>query len=382
MADAVELTRALLRFNTINPPGNEQPCADYLGALLEAAGFTISSYPMGENRSNLVARIGGSAGKKPLCFSGHTDVVPLGAAPWRTAPFGGDIEDGKIYGRGSSDMKCGVAAFVSAAIALAPHLRGTPGLVLVLSADEERGCGGVSHLAQIDGALGEAGAMIVAEPTANKPLVGHKGVMKVEGVAKGITGHSSTPEKGDNAVYKAARAIARLAERGKLHYGAPLKGGEPVFNVGWFHGGMNINSVPDEARFGMDVRTVAGFGAAEVMAVLNEVGGDDVTFCQIRAEGPDWIDPAEPVWTDADDPWVVHVFDVIASITGARHEPSIAPYYTDAGTLAKAYGRPPTLILGPGEPHMAHQTDEYCLISRLEEGTAAFTEIARAWCGA
>ena len=105
MADAIELTRALLRFNTINPPGNEQPCADYLGGLLEAAGFTIRSYPMGENRTNLVARIGGSAGKKPLCFSGHTDVVPLGAAPWSTAPFGGDIEDGKIYGRGSSDMK-------------------------------------------------------------------------------------------------------------------------------------------------------------------------------------------------------------------------------------------------------------------------------------
>src|SRR5262245_14744529 len=202
MLDAVELTRALIRYETINPPGNEQPCAEFLGGMLEQAGFAITYVPMGENRANLIARIGGSPDKKPLCFSGHTDVVPLGVAPWSVSPFAAEIADGKLYGRGSTDMKGGVAAFVAASLELAPKLAGTAGLVLVITAGEERGCVGANLLAATEGVLGEAGAMIVAEPTSNRPLVGHKGVLWVEGVAKGVTAHGSTPQYGVNAVYK------------------------------------------------------------------------------------------------------------------------------------------------------------------------------------
>ena len=256
MVDAVELTRSLIRYETINPPGNEQPCAEFLGSMLENAGFSIAYYPLGDNRANLIARIGGSTNKKPLCFSGHTDVVPLGAAPWSVAPFGGDIGDGRIYGRGSTDMKGGVAAFVAAAIELAPKLAGTPGLVLVISAGEETGCDGVNDLAaRTDNVLGEAGAMIVAEPTANRPLVGHKGVLWMEGVSKGVTAHGSMPEKGVNAVYKAARVVGRL-ETLNLADGHDVSIGAPTLNIGWLRGGMNVNSVPDEARFGIDIRMV------------------------------------------------------------------------------------------------------------------------------
>jgi succinyl-diaminopimelate desuccinylase len=372
MADAVELTRALIRFNTVNPPGNERPCAEFLGGLLEAAGYSLSYYPMGENRTNLIARIGGVSGKKPLCFSGHTDVVPLGAAPWSHEPFGGEVAGGKIYGRGSSDMKSGVAAFVSAALDLAPHLHRTPGLVLVITADEECGCVGAKYLATLGSALGEAGALIVAEPTANRPLVGHRGILRVEGVAQGVTAHGSMPEKGENAVYKAARVITRL-EALNLHEGCVLKAGLPSLNVGWIQGGININSVPDEAVFGVDIRTVPGFGTAEAMDVLAQVGGTDVTFTGMTS--------GEPVWSDPSDPWVASVFALMAEITGEHHQPAIAPYFTDASPLTLAYGKPPTLILGPGEPAMAHQTDEFCLIRRVEEASAAFREITRRWCG-
>ena len=148
MIAATRLTQELIRFETINPPGNETPCARHIGRLLEAAGFKTSYVPMGANRDNLIAWAGGNGNGLPLCFSGHTDVVPLGAAPWAVAPFGGDIADSKIYGRGSSDMKSGVAAFVSAAVSLAPRLEGTPGLVLIVSAGEERGCEGVNLLAR------------------------------------------------------------------------------------------------------------------------------------------------------------------------------------------------------------------------------------------
>lgn len=371
MADAVQLTRSLVQFDTVNPPGNEAACAEHLGAMLEVAGFTLNYYPMGEGRANLVARIGGADGQKPLCFSGHTDVVPLGAAPWTRQPFGGELADGRIYGRGSSDMKSGVAAFVAAALELAPHLRGTAGLVLVITADEERGCVGAKHLASLPGALGEAGAAIIAEPTANRVLHGHKGILRVECIARGVTAHSSMPHEGDNAVYKAARAVARLAEV-NLEGRGSTPGVSPVHNVGWFRGGLNINSVPDEARFGLDFRTVPGFSDDDVMALLAEIGRGEVDFEKQNS--------GAPVWSDPTGEWIVGVTEIMAAMTGERHEPAIAPYFSDASPLSVAYGGPPTLILGPGEPQMAHQTDEYCLAARVEQGAAAFVEIMRRWC--
>jgi len=373
MVDAVELTRSLIRYETINPPGNEQPCAEFLGSMLENAGFSIAYYPLGDNRANLIARIGGSANKKPLCFSGHTDVVPLGAAPWSVAPFGGDIGDGRIYGRGSTDMKGGVAAFVAAAIELAPKLAGTPGLVLVISAGEETGCDGVNDLAaRTDNVLGEAGAMIVAEPTANRPLVGHKGVLWMEGVSKGVTAHGSMPEKGVNAVYNAARVVGRL-ETLNLADGHDVSIGAPTLNIGWLRGGMNVNSVPDEARFGIDIRMVPNISREEILARVTEAAGADAALT-VKSYFP-------AVWSEPSDPWIAGVFELMRDISNAPTEPAIATYFTDAAALTKAYGHPPTLILGPGDPSMAHQTDEYCLISRIEEAQAAFTRIAKDWCG-
>ncbi len=371
MPDPVQLTRELIRFETVNPPGNETPCAEYIGAILEQAGFDIAYYPMEDNRANLIARIGGNGVKKPLCLSGHTDVVPLGAAAWSVPPFAAEIANGKVYGRGSTDMKSGNAALISAAVELAPHLAGTPGLVIVITAGEERGCMGANFLARLDGVLGEAGALIVAEPTANRPMNGHKGVLWVEGRAIGVTAHGSMPEQGVNAVYKAARAIGRL-EKLRLDQGRTMIGGMPTLNVGWFHGGMNINSIPDEAKFGLDIRMVPGLTDAEVLSKLAEVGGGDVTFEKLGS--------SEPVYTEPSHPWYVEICETAARITGEIHEPAMATYFSDASALTKAYRYPPAVILGPGEPDMAHQTDEFCYVRRIEEARAIYVEIIRRWC--
>ena len=195
MISAVELTRELIRFETINPPGNEAPCARYIGEILERAGFKTAYHEMGENRENLIAWIGGQDGKLPICFSGHTDVVPLGLAPWSKAPFEAEVVDGRIYGRGSTDMKSGVAAFVTAALKLAPKLEGTPGVLFVITAGEERGCEGANYLAA-KGVVPKAGAMVVAEPTGNRVLAGHKGVLWLEGTTKGVTAHGGDAARG------------------------------------------------------------------------------------------------------------------------------------------------------------------------------------------
>jgi succinyl-diaminopimelate desuccinylase len=330
--DAVELARELIRFNTINPPGNEQPCAEHLGRLLQDAGFDIAYHWLDEGRPNLIARIGGSASKPPLCFSGHIDVVPLGAAPWSVEPFAAEIDGGRLYGRGSSDMKSGVAAIVAAAVALAPRLHDTPGLVLVITAGEECGCQGARKLAAAEGALGEAGAVIIAEPTGNRPFVGHKGVLWMEAEAKGVTAHASTPEKGDNAVYKVARAIARLERFSFAAEPHPVLG-PLTLNVGWVHGGINVNSVPDRASFGLDMRLIPGVDREALKAALKQAVGGEIAF--------EVLDEADAVWSDPSDPWVAETCRIAAQIAGREPRVEAATYFTDACALQPAYGGAP-----------------------------------------
>src|SRR5512146_1432243 len=113
------LARELLAYNTINPPGMERACAKQIGAMLEAAGFHVAYHEFAEARTSLVAHIGVTDAKPPICFTGHIDIVPLVSAPWTRDPFAGETDGDRLYGRGSTDMKSGIAAFVVAAIELA-----------------------------------------------------------------------------------------------------------------------------------------------------------------------------------------------------------------------------------------------------------------------
>jgi succinyl-diaminopimelate desuccinylase len=368
--DAVALTQSLLRFDTVNPPGNEDQCARMLGAALERAGFRTRYHSFGPGRTNLLADVGGQSDRLPLCFTGHIDVVPLGNAPWSKDPFAGETDAGRMYGRGSSDMKAGVAAFVAAAIRMAPHLERTPGLTLVITAGEENGCEGAFHLHR-DGVLGRAGAVVVAEPTSNYPFVGHKGAFWLRAVTHGVTAHGSMPDKGDNAVYKAARAVTKLESFRFANPPHPLMG-QATLNVGTFHGGLNINSVPDQAAVAIDIRTVPTVDHRELLAALSAQLGPEVELQTL-------ID-LESVYTDPAEPWMQSVFDVMTPILGARPAARAATYFTDAAALNLAYRNPPTVILGPGEPHMAHQTDEYCVVERIAQSVGAYEQIIRRWC--
>ena len=179
--------------------------------MLESAGFSIAYYPMDGDEAGQSDRPDRrQAERKPLCFSGHTDVVPLGAAPWSVSPFAAEIADGKLYGRGSTDMKGGVAAFVAAAVDLAPNLAGTPGLVLVITASEESGCEGANFLVG-DRRRARRGGRDDRCRTHGQPSAQWaQGRAAGRGRATGITAHGSMPEQGDNAVYKAARVVGRL----------------------------------------------------------------------------------------------------------------------------------------------------------------------------
>lgn len=368
--DAVALTRELVRFNTINPPGNELQCAEHLGAILESSGFEVSFHAFGPGRTSLVARIGGNESRPPLCFTGHIDTVPLGHKEWTVDPFAAEIVGDKMFGRGTSDMKSGVAAFVSAVTDIAEILAKGPGVVLIITAGEETGCEGAFHLAGLESVLGEAGALVVAEPTSNYPMVGHKGALWMKAYTDGVTAHGSMPELGVNAVYKAARAVTKLEDFDFNVARHEVMGG-PSLNVGTVQGGINVNSVPDHAEIGIDVRTIPGQKNADVGAHLSTYLGEEVTIESV-------VD-VEGVWTDPGNAWVQEVFGLMETVLGEPITSRSASYFTDASALTPAYGGVPTIILGPGEASMAHQTDEYCFVSRIEQAVDIYRTLAENW---
>ena len=368
--DAVSLTKSLLRYPTVNPPGNERECARFAGRLLEDWGFRVDYHEYDDARTSVVARAGGASGKPPLCLTGHIDTVALGAAPWTRDAFAGDTDGDRLYGRGASDMKSGVAALLLAVKSFSRRLSGTPGVVVVLTAGEEGGCVGSAHLARSP-LLGRAGAIVVGEPTANQPYVGHKGSIKFCARFAGVSAHGSMPELGVNAVYKAARAIARLEAFDFLAAPHPVMGA-PTLNVGTVHGGDGINMVPDWASIGVDVRTVPGMDHPELLARLRAALGEDARM--------EMISDLPPVWTPPAEEWMARVLEICARRLGAHPPARTATYMTDAANLRKAYAGAPTVVLGPGEPQMAHQTDEYCSQERIREAVALYEALIADWC--
>jgi succinyl-diaminopimelate desuccinylase len=372
--DVIALTQTLVRADTVNPPGHEDLCSSLLADLLTSAGYRCSLVEFAPRRTSLVARIGGRPDRPPLCFTGHVDVVPLGAAPWQHDPFGGEIVDGRLYGRGSSDMKGGVAAFTCAAITLADQLRGSAGLSLVITAGEETGCEGAYHLAGSEAGralLGSAGALVVGEPTGNAPLLGHKGAFWLNATVAGTTAHGSMPERGDNAVYKMARAALAL-EAFRFDTPAHALMGAPTLNVGTARGGININSVPDAAELGIDIRSVAGQDHGHVLQCLCRVLGPAVRLTRLL--------DVQSVFTPPEDPWMQRVWALCAARGGQAPEARTVSYFTDAAALRGPLGMPPTVILGPGEAAMAHQTDEYCRVTALGEAVSIYEDLIRDWC--
>ncbi|MDQ5849708.1 MAG: M20 family metallopeptidase [Pseudomonadota bacterium] len=366
--DAIALARSLLRFDTINPPGRERDCARHAGAMLEEWGFKVDYHEYDDTRTSVVARAGGSDAKPPLCLTGHLDVVPLGTRAWSKDPFSGETDGDRLYGRGSSDMKAGVAAMLLASRNISKRLTGTPGIVLVLTAGEENGCIGSQHLAKSK-LLGSAGALVVGEPTSNYPFVGHKGSLKFHAHFKGVSAHGSMPELGVNAIYKAAKAVGALEA---FDFGAsahPVMGG-PTMNVGTFAGGSGVNMVPDTASIGVDIRTVPGMDHASLMGKLKGM---------LKEAELDVFSDLPPVWTAPEDDWMQRVFEICKQQTGEKASARTATYMTDAANLLKVYKGVPTVVLGPGEPQMAHQTDEYCSMERTRQAVAIYEALIHDW---
>lgn len=366
----VEFARRLIAIDTVNPPGNEDDCASEVERILLQAGFSVDRHPFAEGRTNLIARSG--SGERPaLCFTGHLDTVPLGEQPWRYDPFSGEIENGRLYGRGSADMKSAVAAMVIAATEAMQESAEVPDLTLVITVAEETGAEGAIALSRVPDLLGSPGAIIVGEPSNNRPFLGHKGALWLVAETHGVSAHGSTPDRGVNAIYRAARLVSRLESFVIDAEPHPVLGAAKL-NVGTIAGGMNINSVPDRVTVGIDIRTLPHIDHTELIENVRAALGEELDHLRIRVDLPG-------IWTEPEDSWVQDVLALTAEADEQRAPIAGATYFTDASVLTPACGSPPTVILGPGDPALAHQTDEYCEVARIDQARELYAELIRRW---
>ncbi|WP_373237721.1 M20 family metallopeptidase [Cohaesibacter celericrescens] len=363
--NVVDLTKRLVAFDTVNPPGNEVAAMKFCADLLQSAGFDCDLQVFATaTRANLIATRGVGSGAA-IGFSGHLDTVPLGAADWKYPPYDGIVANGKLYGRGSSDMKGGVAAFICAC--LDPF---TPpgGIAILLTAGEETGCDGAQMLARGKN-LPRIGALVVAESTNNALVLGHKGVIWLSILFTGFTAHAAMPEQGVNAIELASRFIARL---GDLKLGdAHEVMGKPTYNVGTIQGGLNTNSVPDSCEITLDLRTIPKAQHVELIDKIIALAGDDATISPLL--------DLPPVWASPDSGWISKVADVVAANTEHIFSPTSVNYFTDASILTPVLGNPPTVILGPGNPRCAHKTDEWVDIERLYQAEIIMKRLIEIW---
>jgi len=149
--------------------------------------------------------------------------------------------------------------------------------------------------------------------------------------------------------------------------------GAPTLNVGTLHGGINVNSVPDQAEIGIDIRTIPGMRHTQLRDQIASYLGSDVAV--------DPVVDVESVWTDPAQPWMQEVLKICAKVRNTAPTVETAPYFTDASALTPALGGVPTVILGPGPAHMAHQTDEWCECARIEEAVVIYEQLIAAWGG-
>lgn len=366
---ALALAQQLIHVNTVNPPGNETDAVRILAPLLQDAGFTIKEYPYGPNRSSLVAHKG-RTDQPSVILSGHLDTVPLGAQPWTKNPLEATVVDGKLFGRGAVDMKGGVAVLVATALHYAAKIDEQP-LTLVLSADEEIGCAGVTSLVD-KGVLPKARCVLVAEPTGNTPRLGHKGVFWLKALFHGKTAHAAFPDLGINALLKAAKAVVALNNdivAGKAH--AIM--GETTLVTSRFLSGDNYNSVPDLAEVGIDVRSTVNWSHAEILQKMTSL---------LTPLDPEFrvIFDLPPLWTPPETDVMEKIFACCDAVRGKTHSPAIVTFYTDGGVLGPGLDNAPVVILGPGESGMAHKVDEYVDVDALTASVDIYLGILSRLC--
>jgi len=371
----VELTKQLVAVDTRNPPGGEAPIEQVLRDALASRRASWTRLEPAPGRVSLVAELPHPEGPRPgrprLIVNGHLDVVPVNAAAWTHDPFDPTVVDGRLYGRGSADMKGGVAAAIAALDALdragvAPACDVTFHLV----ADEERG-GRLGTQALLERGLVRGDACLVPEPTDLDLCVAERGLWQARIHVFGRPGHGSRPREGVSAIEHAARLVLALHAAdfgGEEHHLL----GRPTANVGTIEGGSAFNTVAETCVLGVDRRVLPGATAesteAEIVRRIDQAGVEGLRY---RIELDTFGEASE---MPPDDPWVKQVGEAVVRATGRVPSVIGMPFTTDARFVRNQAGIP-AVVCGPGRIDQAHGDDEFVEVDRLVDAAATYAEL-------
>lgn len=372
--DLVDLTCRLIQIPTENPPGNEKKALTFLKPLLSKMGFQVRMYLSPKGRYNMMAERRWGKGGRSLVFNGHLDVVPAGdPSQWKYPPFSGRLSKGKIYGRGASDMKGGVASFLHAISMIdRSNLRLAQGsLQLHLVSDEEsHGHQGMGFLAK-KGAI-KADAAIVGEPTKLDLIIAQKGALWFRATTLGKSAHGSRPDHGVSAIEKMVTLMNRLNSI-PLVKEHPLLG-KPTMNIGRIQGGTKVNMVPDRCEVEVDRRLLPDEKKEEILKEIQEA------FESARAQDPllkyqiEEIDYAEPSEIPPDEEIVRIGLEAGQEVLGEKPRVRGFSGFTDARFYINQF-HIPTLIFGPGGTDQSHTTDESVEVDHLIQSARIYARM-------
>jgi succinyl-diaminopimelate desuccinylase len=397
--EIIDFLQGLVRIPTENPPGREyRACAEFVGRRMAQLGYKVEYIPVppellpelapegdGLERVNVIGRLPGSRGRPVLHFNGHYDVVPAGPG-WSVDPFGGEIRDGKLYGRGSSDQKSGIAAqvFVPEVVRRAGYrLLGT--LESSATPDEETGgFAGVGYLVRTGAIARDRTDYVVITECLDKDRVciGHRGTLWMEVQVFGRKAHGSMPSLGVNAVEVAGEIIHRIESRLKPVLGTrvtdlpvvPEAAKRASIAVTVIEGGTKVNTVPDVCRLRLDRRLVPGETIAgaveEVRSICEDLckeRGNDFRYevKSLMQVGPTLV---------SEEARVVRVFrEAGRQVMGAVPGLVISPGSDDQKFIVQQAGIDECIIYGPGLLEQAHQTDEYVPVQDVLDAVKVMT---------
>lgn len=364
--ELIDLTKEMVGIQSMNPPGTEGKMAGYVQKYLDDIGIETKTVPLEEDnddRRSVVGRIPGKEeGSIVLC--GHLDTVGVKEENWNYPVLDATLEDGKIFGRGSADMKGGVAVILATSKKIMESKKKPEkDVVLALTAAEESNYGGAYSLVE-QGYLDDADLLVVTEPTDGSVNIGEKGELWIDVNFSGKAAHGSTPNQGTNAVLMGAEFSTRIVKEIESLPADQLLGSTTI-NVGQFEGGWQVNVVPDEATIKLDIRVIRNEHKELAIKMIGDLGeelvdkygGDfrfDVTIYQ------------EPIASDTNEENITRFLQ--AAETGKKISEgstrAIVPYCTDASAIVPDI-QVPLIIYGPGKIEMAHQPDEYVEVSSL-----------------
>ncbi|WP_163510259.1 M20 family metallopeptidase [Fodinicola acaciae] len=377
----VAFTRDLVRLRTVNEPGfGEAPAAGLVAAKMREFGWDPVVTEPAPGRPNVVATITGDGPGRTLLFEGHTDVVTEGSLDgWTVDPYGGEIRDGRLYGRGAADMKSGVAAMLYGvrALQLAGGFSGT--VKVCALADEEGMMIGVHHLVD-SGVVSDVDGAIVCEPEGGEICPVSKGAMRFRVTFTGTMAHGAMPQHARNPIPAAAdflRVLDHLqadftARHGSHPHLGPTYVTPTVLNAGDLD---QINVIPASATVAADIRTIPGVDHEELVVRLTDHAERIASERQLRASVTVPVN-RPPVDTPVDALVVASLARAHAAVTGTEPVFGGVPGTTD-GTILTVRAGIPTVVYGPGGKWIPHQADEFVELADIVSAARVYAVAAR-----